>query len=397
MKIGLLLNNKVEARPTTGMDLYRMIFPYYPIHNSEGFECHMLSMDEFDMNPLTCDVYVINRSRELFRAQRVKAEGKKLIIDVDDYWHLPKWHPISPDVLTKALKIAREHPEKRKDIEAINAAQRILNVESTAPFNIEESIRIADHVTCSVPQLADKIRLLNPNVTVVKNTIPSKAIHYTPEKSRSRFLRFGWLGGTYHFRDVSLMFDGITKLHRDQTEKGKYQFLSSFNVNSEYMEIEKIFTCNYRFVSPQYREHLTQFSTVASHLGLHEPYRRVFGVPVEDYGSLYRDVDVSLIPLKHGVFNSMKSELKLVEAGSTGCAAIVSDVLPYKPYLKDKKNCLKVSGSMGWYTAFKMLINNRELVKDLRAGLAETISAEFDNLKESEKIKQILTRWTKSE
>lgn len=390
MKVGILLNNKEQALPVNGMDLYRMIFPYYTLTADPDFELHLMSTDEFDMNPLTYDVYVMNRSRELFRAERVKKEGKKLIVDIDDYWILPSWHPINPKVLDKAIKAAESHAQKRKDTESINNAKRIRNIEINAPANIIQSMRIADHVTCSVPQLAERIKEYNPNVTVIKNTIPDKAHRYTTQKTRSKFLRFGWLGGTFHGRDVGIMFEGMLKLHRDSAERGKYQFLSSFNLVREYIEIEKTFTCNYRFISKEYRELLTQYKPVAQHMGLHEPYRRIWSVPVEEYGSLYEEVDVSMIPLQHGTFNSMKSELKLVEAGATGCAAIVSDVMPYKPYLKHGVNCLKTSGTNGWYTAFKIMLNNPNLVADLREGLRETVRTEFDNETEANKLKQIL-------
>ena len=116
----------------------------------------------------------------------------------------------------------------------------------------------------------------------------------------------------------------------------------------------------------------------------------MWGVNVSEYGSLYEEVDVSLIPLQHGTFTSMKSELKMVEAGATGCAAIVSDVMPYSPYLKHGVNCLKTNGNHGWYTAFKRMLNEPNLVADLREGLRETIHTEFNNEIESNKLKQIL-------
>lgn len=390
MKVGLILNNKTKPEPINGMDLYRLCFAYFGVQ-SEDIEVHLLSEDEFDLSEeLIYDVYVINRSRELFRSQRIKKGGKKLIIDIDDYWVLPSWHPMNVRQLNKAIEAAETHPIKRRDTEAINNSKRIRNIEVNAQSNIIESMRIADHVTCSVPQLAERIKQYNPNVTVIKNTIPAKANRYTPDKQKSRFLRFGWLGGTFHRRDVALMYDGIVTLHRDKAEQGKYQFLSSFNAHSEYIEIEKMFTNGYRCLTPEYKKHLLTYKPFASHLGLQETYRRVWGVNVSEYGSLYEEVDVSLIPLQHGTFTSMKSELKMVEAGATGCAAIVSDVMPYSPYLKHGVNCLKTNGNHGWYTAFKMMLNNTNLVADLREGLRETIHTEFNNEIESNKLKQIL-------
>ena len=75
MKVGLILNNKTKPEPINGMDLYRLCFAYFGVQ-SEDIEVHLLSEDEFDLSEeLIYDVYVINRSRELFRAQRVNGRS----------------------------------------------------------------------------------------------------------------------------------------------------------------------------------------------------------------------------------------------------------------------------------------------------------------------------------
>lgn len=394
-RIGLIFNwipltsESEPIRPANGMDWYRLVMPYFSLQDE--YTIVTLSETDFDVNPLDCDIYVMNRSREYFRAERVKKEGKKLIIDIDDFWTLPTWHDLNPKKMQERLKVY----EKQKDVDqiALNQYRRLTNLETNAEANIIKSMQIADVVTCTNEQLAEKIKPINPNVHVIRNTIHKSFQQYTNDKQRSKRLTFGWLGGSFHLRDVALMFNGITKLHRDKSEAGKYQFLSSYNGDSgEYREIEKVFTCNYCYVSPEYAELLKYNKPVSIHMGLNENYRRLWNVPVTEYGLLYENINVALIPLQHGTFNSMKSELKLVEAGMTGCAAIVSDVMPYSKWLRHGKNCLVTEGTNGWYTAFKMILNNPNLLEDIRSGLAETIEQEFNNETEAQKLKEICQR-----
>lgn len=390
MKVALVLNNPTQPIPINGMDWYRLVLAYYPVNKGGEHTIVPISQDRFDLHELDYDCYVLNRSRELFRAQRVKDVGKKLIIDIDDYWELPTWHPMNPDVLQKKIKAAEANPKvKIEQAHQITQSKIAMGVERRAKHNILESIRIADHVTCTVDQLRDEIIKHNPNCTVIRNTIPATS-EYSKVKQRSTKLRFIYLGGTFHLRDVALMHEGITKLHLDTAERGKYQFAASFNNIPEYKEIEKIFTSNYRVVSPPYRELLQTYIPSATHMGLQEAYRRLWGVPVMEYGSLYENGDVALIPLQNGKFNSMKSELKLVEAAATGCAAIVSNVDPYKKWLKHGENCMIAEGKNGWYTAFKTLLNNPDLRNKITEGLAETMRVNFDNNTEGEKLKRIL-------
>jgi glycosyltransferase involved in cell wall biosynthesis len=376
-----------RAKPQHGMDWYRLLMPYFGV---EGHEVTAVSRSEFDINPLDADVYVINRSRELFRAERVKKEGKKLIVDIDDYWVLPTWHKLHLKNLEHELEYGLKHgaPEQ-----LITERRKLIAIERNAASNTIASMRLADAVTTTNEQLAERCLKYNKNVHIVRNSIHPQFSQYSLKKQRSNRLRFGWLGGSFHLRDVALMHDGIMKLYRDSEERGRFQFLSSYGANFEYMEIEKIMTANYAAVSPEYRELLRSNFRVAEHMGLHENYRRLWSVPVHEFGTMYENLDVALIPLVHGEFNSCKSELKLVEAGMTGTATIVSDVLPYSKWLKHGKNCLTTEGVNNWYSAFKMCLNNPSLVEDIRDGLAETVDKHFNNADQAKVIENIIESW----
>lgn len=387
-KIRLVFNNQSESRIYSGMDLYRLAMPYTPF--AEKCDVRGLSLDEFDMNPLDADVYVMNRPQK-FRAKMVKDAGKILVVDIDDYWKLPTWHKLSAKILKDQLDFAAKYPNRVNPTE-VNNVRRAYDSAMNLESNTLESARIADLVTVTTETLQSKLKKVGIDSVVVKNTIHPMAKQFSTNKNKSNRVRFGWVGGSFHGRDVALMFEGMRRLHGDKTLQGKYQLLSSFNDNSEYREIERILTINYLCCSEDYRTYLKQYSRLGSHIGNNETYKRLWNLDILEYGAHYEQIDVALIPLQHGEFNACKSELKLIEAGTTGCAAIVSNVLPYNKWLKHGYNCLLADGTNGWYTAMKMLTDNDDLRHTLAENLRKTIQDNFDTIKESNILATELNR-----
>lgn len=383
--IRLVLSNDVSPVIANGMDLYRLVLPYSGVIEEHG-QMLCMSQEEFNTTPCDADVYVMNRPYS-FQAKKVKDAGKFLIVDVDDYWVLPTWHKIHPKNLAKELERAKSGGF---DPQSVKAVQRAYDREVAQEKNTLDSCRLADVVTCTTEVLRAKFAKIGIDAVVIKNTIPKDVIMFTTEKQRHNRMRFGWIGGAFHIRDVSLMYGGIRNLRNDKSEVGKWQILSTFNHTSEYAEIEKIITDGYKTCSKEYTEYLLKYTRTGSHMGNDEHYKRLWAMPPSEYGVMYEQVDVALIPLQHGEFNSCKSELKLIEAGSTGCAAIVSDVLPYAPYLNHGVNCLVAKGSNGWYTAMKYLLNNPHMVKVLADNLAQTIRENFDHQHEANKLKLLI-------
>jgi glycosyltransferase involved in cell wall biosynthesis len=154
--------------------------------------------------------------------------------------------------------------------------------------------------------------------------------------------------------------------------------------NPEYDSIEKDMTCNYyefRGSNSTYLDYLFTFTPTMEHISYDKSYRRLYAKDVFNYGDLYNEVDVCLVPLISNEFNRCKSELKIVEAGYMGKAVIVSDTEPYTSWIKHGVNGLKVKDSrnnIDWYVNMRKLILEPNLRKDLAAGLKETITEFFD-------------------
>jgi hypothetical protein len=90
---------------------------------------------------------------------------------------------------------------------------------------------------------------------------------------------------------------------------------------------------------------------------------------VLNYGTFYDNINISLIPLRDNRFNSMKSNLKMLEAGFKKKSVIVSHVNPYIGLIEHSWNCLSVKHKNDWYKNMKALIDS----KDLRETLAEQL------------------------
>jgi glycosyltransferase involved in cell wall biosynthesis len=120
-----------------------------------------------------------------------------------------------------------------------------------------------------------------------------------------------------------------------------------------------------------------------------ESYLRVWTKPVTGYAKNYSKFDVSLAPIKNTMFNRMKSQLKVIEAGFYKKAIIASNI---GPYTIDLKHCMEngnfVDGNAilinearnhaDWAKFIEKLVKNPNLVKDMGERLYETVKDKYD-------------------
>ena len=122
---------------------------------------------------------------------------------------------------------------------------------------------------------------------------------------------------------------------------------------------------------------------------LDEAYVRVWTKPVTSYAKNYSKFDVSLSPIKNTMFNRMKSQLKVIEAGFYKKAIIASNI---GPYTIDLKHCMEngnfVDGNAilinearnhaDWAKFIEKLVKNPNLIKDMGERLYETVKDKYD-------------------
>jgi hypothetical protein len=95
---------------------------------------------------------------------------------------------------------------------------------------------------------------------------------------------------------------------------------------------------------------------------------------VTEYMAAYCDSDISLIPLVDSKFNSMKSNLKVLETASKKNPAIVSNVNPYKGFYP----ACHVNSQKDWYYWIKLLTHDQAARKQYGNDLYEYCNKNFN-------------------
>jgi len=167
-------------------------------------------------------------------------------------------------------------------------------------------------------------------------------------------------------------------------------------MESVWYEYEKIFTNNYTSISPEYKKHLMKFVKDEFPNVENESYRRVWTKPITTYATNYNLFDVSLAPLEDNIFNRVKSQLKVIEAGFHKKAIIAQEFGPYlidlehamtkgskreHPKFNETGNALLVDtnkNNSDWYTNIKRLIKNPEMINELSDRLHNTVKDTYN-------------------
>lgn len=268
------------VKPNHGPDWHRLLVPMesLPIEEGDNIQMGIYQVDE-GPSLFKCDILVFNRTMYTTAEQLVRLRKKfkfKIVLDLDDYWNLNYDNPI----------------------------YKHWNEDSTSQ-TIESYIKIADLVTVTNENLKAKVQLLNPNVEIIPNAI---VFGNLPLRSIDK-VKFLYAGSITHIPDL------------------------------------KLFEKQFRRIDPFIRDRASfVLAGVGDHNGWKEPIR-IFNetkcaeflsvLPLDEYMKHYDYGNVCLVPLKSGEFNSCKSILKVLEAGSRGLPCIVSKVSPYYPELKD--------------------------------------------------------------
>ena len=311
--------------------------------------------------------------------QNLNNLGIVTIMDLDDYWLPTKEHPVHQLVVQNKLH------------------EKIMN-----------NLKVAKYVTTTTSIFAHEISKLNKNVFVLPNAINPNEPQFQAETLPSERLRFGWLGGSSHLHDLKLLEGTFNSLSQFKDKFATY--LCGFEIRGTVTEInqqtgeqkqrpikpeetvwaryEEIFTDRYNLVDEKHKEFLLKFKE-EEYVSDKEPfYTRVWTKPVTSYAANYRWFDVSLAPIKNHIFNRVKSQLKVIEAGFYKKAIIASNVGPYtidlKHALKNGEltdgNALLVDEvrSADWGKYMKKLIQNPNMAYDLGQRLYETVKDTYD-------------------
>ena len=332
--------------------------------------------------------------------ERTKRLGIITIMDLDDYWAPGTHHPAYLIIKNNKLD------------------EKILG-----------NIKIAHNVTTTTDLFATEIKKYNKNTFVLPNAIDPTTKQYISNPEKSEKIRIAWLGGSSHLQDLKILNGLVGKLKTNGL-LDKVQFvLCGYDLRgtvtmidqntgqqtqrpikpeeSVWYEYEKIFTDNYTSISPEYRDFLLKFKQ-EEFVGVeNEPYRRVWTKPITTYATNYNLFDISLAPIEENIFNKVKSQLKVIEAGFHKKAIIAQNFGPYQIDLVDatvrtgkgevngfnsEANAYLVDtikNHKQWYDAIKKLINNPEQIEILATNLHNTVKDTYSITAVTEKRREL--------
>jgi len=388
----------------TGVGFFRSVDPHVMIQNLYPNDFHI----DIDYEPNIQDAnflkqyQIVHIHRNIGSSYEgndqlikwISSLGITTVVDIDDFWLPGKEHPIHHIIVENKIN------------------QRIV-----------ANLAAADYVTTTTTIFADEIKKHNKNVVIFPNAINPKNPQFMEPTLPSDRLRIGWLGGSSHLHDLMLMEGFVSKL--SSINENLQYVLCGFDTRGTVTEInkqtgeqkqrpirpeetvwvnyEKIFTNNYTVVSPQYKKFLDSFKESEYPDVENEGYRRVWTKPITTYAKNYSRFDISLAPIKNHIFNRVKSQLKVIEAGFYKKALIASNIGPYTIDLKHSLdsgkftdgNALLVNETNNhsdWAKCIKKLYDNPNMRIEMGERLYETVKDTYD----LEKVSRNRAEWYKT-
>lgn len=386
---------KVLAIPPdfTGVGYFRCIAPHKRLYELYGDEIDVTIKHNIDYNDTEYlkQFNIIWFNRPLFKNMDLflekvkflqKEHGVKFVYDIDDYWDVGKGHP-------------GYGQQARMGFDKF----------------IKKSLPIMDVVTTTTELFANELRKYNKNVVVIPNAINPNEEQFKPIDKPYNKLRFGFVMGAQHQRDMDILRGMTNRLPKDVLDKIEI-VLCGFDLRGtmEYYDIdgtiktrpikphetpwyayEAILTDGYKIVSEPYKNWL--MANVPDSDYPHrenEHYRRQWTKPVNEYATHYNEIDVLLAPLSECDFNKYKSQLKVIEAGFFGKGIIASN---FGPYTIDLVNVLEKGGDInndgnailidssknhkGWAKAIEKIVKNPEILETMRTNLNSTVTEKY--------------------
>jgi hypothetical protein len=304
----------------SGVGYHRIMMPLVNMKKDYCLITDTLSEETFEGN---FDIVVMNRMLANIKPEQMiewrKKYGFKLVVDNDDYWHLEPSHILYQDYILKKI-----------------------------PEQIINWIQIADLCTCTHERLAEEIYKHNTNIEILPNAIPYGEEQFILDKKPSNLVRLFWSGSGTHGRDLEILRNPMKRIN-----------FPVRTIIAGYNEGEK---------------HIWDNMICAFTNGLKLKPTIYNYNQVTEYMAAYCDSDISLIPLVDSKFNSMKSNLKVLETASKKNPAIVSNVHPYKGFYP----ACHVNSQKDWYYWIKLLTHDQAARKQYGNDLYEYCNKNFN-------------------
>lgn len=269
----------------------------------------------------------------------------------------PKMIPIMEAIKANGSKLYIELDDALFNVHPSNPASTVWKPNSPSWNTLKRAIDLCDKLILSTEQLQE---MYQKDSVVFWNALDVDMPIYSPENNRRHQLPkdktiVGWAGSTSHIDSLRLMIKPIRKLVMQRDDVifalcSNPEFLGYFDLPKEKCQYVK-----------------------------HKPF--------EEFPPVMSLFDISIATVRNDVFNSGKSELKVLEAGIWGVPSVCSYVAPYKRFAKNSDGgCLLVyeNDVNEWVKTLTKLIDEPELRKNLAEKTQKAIQTTY-NIKEINK------------
>jgi hypothetical protein len=255
-----------------------------------------------------------NTTRALLMAE-MKEQDYRVLVEVDDNY-------TQPFRLMEASHWLVKRDTSGKDRSSLETHQKIVK-------------QIADGVIVSTPKLASIYSKLHRDVYVCPNSVAPEDWP-EPEHQSDGVLRIGWAGSDSHLYDLN-------------------DIVMALDWASRQPDVEIVIMGGKRVKVPV-------------------PHRRLPWVEsLADYRTNVGEIDVMLCPLRPGVWQDCKSDVKALEGAMGLAVPVVSKVEPYRPWWSSDAPCMVAERPKDFVKAVKHLVANREETKQLANAAREWV------------------------
>lgn len=267
-----------------GCELYRLIYPYGRLKQLYPDNFTLVSLQngmEVSEYIESGDIFVFHKNCiDSNLMDMLKSLGKIIILDLDDDIELPEYH-----VLYKDYKKGQIYK------------------------NLLEATKKADYLTFSTEYLKNKLG--DSNSVVFPNSIPEDLVEF--KNTIKGKIKIGYFGSSCHIQDVKLL-NGLMYHLRDYTDLFDFYLFGYNRTNQEYDKYVELLTTAGKYSKAFYV---------------------VPTVPVMEFYSLYKHINIAIAPLVDDEFNKSKSSIKFCEAANVNIPLIASDVPCYSEVITD--------------------------------------------------------------
>lgn len=270
-----------------------------------------------------------------------KQYGTKFVLDIDDYWDYHKNHP------AREACVFNMFPEK-----------------------MMMNFKLFDYVTTTTEYFKNIIKDYFPEdkIYVFENGISKDDEQFSIKKNKSDKIRIGLTGGSSHTEDIKQLLEFPKYLTEKQLDEIELVFCGYDNKNAENVVIDETGKIVER--TPLADKDNWWVQTENKFKQEVKYYNRIESKDIMngEFGKIYEDIDVLLVPLTNNKFNRCKSELKFIEAGFTNTAVISSKVIPYSNFGVNEEDCLFVKDTtpQAWAKAIKKILRDKDLLKKIK-------------------------------